>query len=130
MPDAKSQAAAIPVRDGRVCLVTSRNRKRWVVPKGMIDPGHTAVEAAATEAWEEAGLRGVVFPEPVGEYRYKKEGRPHSVTVFVMHVTSEGDRWPEMKLRQKEWLTPDEAANRLDEPELQELVRRLALVEA
>ena len=36
------QAAAIPVADGRVCLVTSSSGRRWVVPKGMIDAGHTA----------------------------------------------------------------------------------------
>ena len=36
------QAAALPVRDGMVCLVTSRNGKRWVAPKGCMEPGMTA----------------------------------------------------------------------------------------
>ena len=60
MARAIEQAAAIPVYDGRVCLVTSRTGRRWVIPKGRIDPGHTAAEAARIEAWEEAGLLGVL----------------------------------------------------------------------
>ena len=38
------QAAAIPVKDGQVCLVTSRSGKRWVIPKGCLEPGKTAGE--------------------------------------------------------------------------------------
>ena len=47
------QSGAIPLRNGRVCLITSSNGKRWVIPKGLIDPGHTAGETALQEAWEE-----------------------------------------------------------------------------
>jgi len=53
------QAAAIPLKEDAVCLITSSNGKRWVVPKGLIDPGHTAGESALVEAWEEADLVGV-----------------------------------------------------------------------
>ena len=62
MPSWGRQAATIPVRDGRVCLVTSSNGRRWVLPKGQIDPGHTPAEAALVEAWEEAGLVGALEP--------------------------------------------------------------------
>jgi 8-oxo-dGTP pyrophosphatase MutT (NUDIX family) len=48
------QAAALPLRQGKVCIITSSNGKRWIIPKGLIDPGHTAGEAALQEAWEEA----------------------------------------------------------------------------
>src|SRR5262245_18842322 len=40
--DPVRQADAIPVRAGRVCLVMSSNRKRWVIPKGCIEPGQSA----------------------------------------------------------------------------------------
>ena len=75
MPETNRQAAVIPIRDGRLCLVTSSSGKRWVVPKGQIDNGFTAGEAALLEAWEEAGLLGVLTPEPVGSYHYEKDGR-------------------------------------------------------
>ena len=50
------QAAAIPVRDGLVCLITSSNGRRWVMPKGMMEPGKSTGEIALQEAWEEAGI--------------------------------------------------------------------------
>lgn len=76
------QAAAILVYDGRVCLVTSRTRRRWVIPKGKIDPGHTAADAARIEAWEGAGLIGVVGRVPLGSYEYAKCERSHVVSVL------------------------------------------------
>ena len=70
-PDWLPQAAAVPVRTGKVCLVTSSSGRRWVVPKGMMEPGKTASEIALQEAWEEAGLVGVLQPEPLGSYLYE-----------------------------------------------------------
>src|SRR6476661_5767153 len=67
------QAAVIPMADGRVGMVTSSSGRRWVVPKGLIDGGHTAGEAALIEAWEEAGLVGVLGRDPVGSYLYVTE---------------------------------------------------------
>jgi hypothetical protein len=40
------QAGVIAVRSGKICLVTSSNGKRWVIPKGVIEPGQTAGETA------------------------------------------------------------------------------------
>ncbi len=64
------QAAVIAIREGRICMVLSSGGKRWVVPKGCIEPGQTAGETALEEAWEEAGLVGVLGPEPIGSYLY------------------------------------------------------------
>ena len=74
------QYAALPVRlssDGRleVLLLTSRETRRWVIPKGWpmrkLSPG----AAAAREAYEEAGLKGTIVSEkPIGHYRYDKHG--------------------------------------------------------
>src|SRR5262245_17445465 len=68
LPNPVRQAAAIPIRAGQVCMVLSSNGRRWVVPKGCIEPGQTAGETALREAWEEAGLVGALRPEPVGSY--------------------------------------------------------------
>jgi 8-oxo-dGTP pyrophosphatase MutT (NUDIX family) len=122
-PDWLPQAAAIPVRAGKVCLVTSSSGRRWVIPKGMIEPGKTAGEIAVQEAWEEAGLVGVLRPEPVGSYLYEKYGRTHHVTVFRMAVTEVADDWPERGLRERCWLGPAEALDRIEEPGLRELIR-------
>ena len=123
MPIWVRQAAAIPVRDDRICLVTSSSGRRWVIPKGQIDPGHTAGEAALVEAWEEAGLVGALDAEPLGAYAYEKLGRELHVIVFRMTVTEARDEWPERQLRTRAWVTLDEALERIEEPGLRDLIR-------
>ncbi|HEX4609078.1 MAG TPA: NUDIX hydrolase [Urbifossiella sp.] len=119
------QSAVLAVSDDRLCLVTSRSGRRWVIPKGQIDPGHTPGEAALVEAWEEAGLVGALDPEPVGSYVYEKLDRVHHVLVYRMTVTAVHDRYPEASFRQRVWLGVDEAIDRVDEPGLRDLLRRL-----
>ncbi|HXG10863.1 MAG TPA: NUDIX hydrolase [Gemmataceae bacterium] len=117
------QAAAIPVKGGQVCLVTSSSGKRWVVPKGIIDPGKTAGEIALQEAWEEAGLVGLLHPEPVGSYLYAKYGGTCHVIVFLLEVTEAARDWPERALRQRDWLSPAQAARQIEDVGLRRLIR-------
>jgi 8-oxo-dGTP pyrophosphatase MutT (NUDIX family) len=117
------QAGAIPVNGSGVCLVTSSSGKRWVIPKGCMEPGKTAGEVALQEAWEEAGLVGVLEPEPVGSYLYEKAGTTCHVTVFVLRVTEVADDWPEQGLRQRTWLPLSQALKRLDDPGLRKILR-------
>ncbi|HEY1189636.1 MAG TPA: NUDIX hydrolase [Gemmata sp.] len=123
MPIWVRQAAVIPVRDGRVCLITSSSGRRWVVPKGQIDPGHTPGEAALVEAWEEAGLVGALDPEPIGSYAYEKLGRELLVLVYRMNVTEVREEWPERGARARVWLSLDEATDRIEEAGLRNLMR-------
>lgn len=121
------QAAALPVRDGEVCLVTSRNGKRWVAPKGCMEPGKTAGQIALQEAWEEAGLVGLLDPEPIGSYVYQKDGFTCHVLVFLMEVTSEAATWPEQSFRQRRWLSAAKAAERVADPGLRALIEGAAV---
>jgi 8-oxo-dGTP pyrophosphatase MutT (NUDIX family) len=126
MPTASAtlqQAAAVPVHRGRVCLITSRGGKRWVVPKGCLEPGKTAAEIALQEAWEEAGLVGVLGPEPVGSYLYDKNGVTCHVLVYTLQVTQVCDHWPEETFREREWVDPAEAVARIEDRGLREIVR-------
>jgi 8-oxo-dGTP pyrophosphatase MutT (NUDIX family) len=117
------QAAAIPIKDGRIGLVTSSSGKRWVIPKGLIDEGKTAGETALQEAWEEAGLVGLLDGEPVGTYLYAKYGGTCRVTVFLMQVTEVADDWPERSLRERRWVHPAEALRLLDDEGLRLVIR-------
>src|SRR5262245_11968228 len=120
------QAAAIPVRDGQVCLVTSSSGRRWVIPKGMIDPGKAAAEMDLQEAWEEAGLLGVLG-QPVGTYQYEKYGGTCQVTVFMMSVHEAADDWPEMSVRRRIWIVPDEALELIEDEGLRAILRQTLL---
>jgi len=121
--DSIRQAAALPLRRGRVCLITSRNGKRWVIPKGWIEPGQTAGESALQEAWEEAGLVGALEREPIGSYLYEKEGQRYHVTVFVMKVTEVTQDWPERSFRERSWVGPAGFFDRIDDEGLADIVR-------
>ena len=92
------QSAVIPfrARNGRLeaLLVTSRSAKRWVVPKGVVEPDLSPAESAAKEAHEEAGIEERLSSEAIGRYRYKKWGGISEVEVFVMEVETILDRWP------------------------------------
>jgi 8-oxo-dGTP pyrophosphatase MutT (NUDIX family) len=131
------QAAAIALRKGRVCLVTSRSGKRWVVPKGRLELGKTPDEIALQEAWEEAGLVGAVREDPLGSYCYRKAGRLHTVTVFLMDVSEAKlqpskiflmdvsevvGKWPECRWRERLWLSPQKALRRLRDDGLRQLL--------
>jgi 8-oxo-dGTP pyrophosphatase MutT (NUDIX family) len=117
------QAAALPVRNGKVCLVTSSNGKRWVIPKGLIEPGQTAGETALQESWEEAGLVGLLDQEPVGSYVYEKWCGTCHVIVYLMQVTEVANNWPENDLRQRTWLSVAGALERIDDPGLADIIR-------
>jgi 8-oxo-dGTP pyrophosphatase MutT (NUDIX family) len=121
--DCIRQAAAIPISDGQVCLVTSSSGSRWVVPKGHLEPGKSAGQVALDEAWEEAGLVGILRPEPVGSYLYSKFNNVYQVIVFLMDVTEAAKAWPEDGHRRRIWVDPAEALQRVQETGLRELIR-------
>lgn len=112
------QAAAIPfrIRDGvaEICIVTSSNGRKWGVPKGIVDPGHSKQETALIEAEEEAGLTGELLGSPVGTYKYRKWGMDLSVVVFLMHVQAVADEWDEMNIRSRQWVSPEQARDLID----------------
>jgi len=117
------QAGAIPLRAGKICLITSSNGKRWVIPKGVIEPGQSPGETALQEAWEEAGLVGVLRPEPAGSFLYEKWCGTCHVTVFFMEVSEVAADWPERRLRQREWVSLAGALERLDDAGLCDILR-------
>jgi 8-oxo-dGTP pyrophosphatase MutT (NUDIX family) len=93
-----------------------------VIPKGLIETGQTAGEAALQEAWEEAGLVGNLRPEPIGSYLYEKWCGVCHVTVFAMDVTEMKQDWPERQVRQRIWTTPAGAVERIDDAGLVDLL--------
>src|SRR5262249_47347951 len=124
------QAAVVPFRNAQVCLVSSRSGKRWVVPKGCLEPGKTSGEIALQEAWEEAGLLGYLAPEPIGSYVYEKDGFLCYVIVFLLTVTEVVDSYPEVGLRQRLWLPVTQALARVDDTGLRDLIRGIAIARA
>ena len=118
-------------RDGqvKVVLITSRETRRWVIPKGWPMKDRTPEQAAAQEAYEEAGVVGAASAKSIGAYTYDKRLRDGTVQavkvqVFPVEVMVERLAFPEQGQRDKRWLTPVEAAGLVDEPRLQAIIRR------
>ncbi len=129
------QVAALPWRmyDGRlqVLLVTTRETRRWVIPKGWPMPGKTPWEAAAIEAFEEAGVNGTVSELPCGSFKYRKRSSRKvetmiNVSVYALETAGESKRWPEMSERKRKWFSPAEAASRVGEAALKQIIAEFA----
>jgi len=134
MNDVILQAAAIPFRvdaEGlRVLLITSRQSGRWVVPKGNIEKGFSPAQAAEQEAYEEAGIKGIIDRAPLGVYTYTKRlgsgrERQASVEVFALLMVKQLKKWPERGQRRLEWVTIPVAADLVEEPGMVTLLLRL-----
>jgi len=110
-----------------VLLITSRDTGRWVIPKGWPMAGLAPEAAAAEEAWEEAGVVGVMSPVCLGRYGYQKclsvsAHIPCAVAVYGLRVARLADKFPEMKERNRQWFAPKEAASLVQERELASLI--------
>ncbi len=129
------QVAALCYREEgagkEVLLITSRGTGRWIVPKGWPIDGLNAVEAALQEAWEEAGVKASVKAAvPAGRFEYEKshaEGydTPVEAQVFKVRIDALEDSYPEADERRRAWFSPDEAANKVQEPGLQDILRQM-----
>jgi 8-oxo-dGTP pyrophosphatase MutT (NUDIX family) len=133
------QCAALPFawHEGelRVLLVTSRETRRWVLPKGWMEKRLAPHALAAKEAFEEAGVLGRAERRPIGRYDYLKRVPrdrviPCSVRVFPLRVERLLDKWPERRQRERRWFSPAEAAMAVEEGGLVALLLGLALPDA
>ncbi|MGV1795313.1 NUDIX hydrolase [Rhizobium sp. A37_96] len=131
------QYGALPYRHNEageieVLLVTSRTRRRWIIPKGWPIKGLRPEESAAREAFEEAGVRGPISSKPLGRFIYEKlldeDGKyiVCEVVVFPLSVRRQYRDWPEMGQRELRWIAMSEAAAETDEAGLRPLLQAFA----
>jgi 8-oxo-dGTP pyrophosphatase MutT (NUDIX family) len=127
-----SQYAALPWRrraEGgvEILMITSRETRRWVIPKGWPMKDLKPHQAAAREAWEEAGVEGRIRARKIGVFDYDKrlsggQLQPVRVEVYPLEVVEIHDAWPEAHQRERRWMAAAEAATQVDEPGLARLL--------
>jgi len=124
-----TQSAVIPFQkkedEIHIVIITSRNHKRWIVPKGIVEKELSPQDSAAKEAFEEAGVRGRVYSNAIGEYQYEKWGGICTVQVFPLEVQEILDNWEEMEYRERKIIPLDEAKTLLTEKALKQLLDTL-----
>uniref|UniRef100_A0A0D6RA52 Nudix hydrolase domain-containing protein n=1 Tax=Araucaria cunninghamii TaxID=56994 RepID=A0A0D6RA52_ARACU len=113
-------AGCIPYRhaktDDEVLMITSRSGPGLIFPKGGWENDESVEEAAQREALEEAGVRGEM-KKILGSWEFKsksprEEDSPEGLckaVVFPLCVTQELDSWPEQDVRQRQWLSIEDA---------------------
>jgi len=101
------QSAVIPYRERdcktEILLITSRNKKKWIIPKGIIEPELSPQKSAAKEALEEAGVTGKVDEGIIATYKYKKWSGVCEVKIFAMRVNEILNEWEE-DFRSRKWI--------------------------
>ena len=124
------QSGVVPFRRAaggmEVLLITSRRRRRWIVPKGFLEGHLSPAESAAAEAYQEAGVKGRVIEPPIGEYRYRKWGGVCRVRVFALRVDEVLDEWPESDIRRRMWMSIESASEAVKTEGLKAILRRTA----
>jgi len=127
------QYGALPYRFTKsaapeILLVTTRQTKRWIIPKGWPIKGLKPAKSAAREAYEEAGVRGSVKTKAIGIYSYEKRSDEHGITipcdvrVFPLLVKRHSKTWPESEQRVAQWLEPAVALSLVEEDGLRSLI--------
>jgi len=113
------QVAAVCYRLGKrgieFLLVRTRG-DRWTFPKGSVESGLTHAQAAALEAFEEAGVHGRIEEAAFTRYvRVKRPGRASEVEVIINAHLCEVSRLavPEEDDRDPTWFSAEKAKKRL-----------------
>lgn len=122
------QSAVVPYRkNGRgleILLITSRTKKRWIIPKGVKEPHLTPQQSAAKEAFEEAGIVGKVSHIAIGTYQKQKWCKTCTVKVFCMKVRKVHDEWDE-PWRRRKWVPLHAIHRQMKKDELLQIVLSL-----
>jgi 8-oxo-dGTP pyrophosphatase MutT (NUDIX family) len=111
-----------------ILLVTTRQSKQWIIPKGWPVKGLRPSKSAAREAFEEAGVRGRVGAKSIGFFAYDKAADANGirvnceVRVFPLLVRRQSETWPEIAQRVVQWVAPERALTLIRDPELKALV--------
>jgi len=108
-------------RDLEILLVTSKKQQGfWIFPKGHVEPGETAAQAAVRETVEEAGVTGDLLGPVGAPLEYDWNGKRYSVQYFLIRATAES---PASDGREVVWLPFDAALARVSFDDTGRLLR-------
>ncbi len=131
-PEQEVSAGGVVVRDGQVMVIVPTRRgangqRVLGLPKGHVDPGENAEQAATREVREEAGVDADLV-EKLGDVRYfyQRKGKRilKRVTFFLFDYRSGDPADHDDEVEEARWMDFDEAARRLSYAGEREMVQR------
>ncbi len=118
-------------------LLVKTGKGRWIFPKGSVEPGLTHAQAAALEAFEEAGVHGRMEEASFARYirRRRREARSavsrsaEKESAVNAHLCEVLRLVPPQELgRNPTWFSPEKAKRRLQEHRTPDFGTELARV--
>ncbi|MCF2514835.1 NUDIX domain-containing protein [Sphingomonas sp. G124] len=134
-PSLAMRTGVLPFRaamgsEAEILLIRRHGHIHWSIPKGKPIAGRELHEAAAIEAYEEAGVTGRVWSNALGSYLHDKTPklfgeRPKIVEVitFALEVVSVELQWPEMDMRERQWVSIKHAADLVRPGQLRDMIK-------
>lgn len=110
----------------RVCLVTGRSSKNWIIPTGKHETKLSKRQVAALEAFEEAGVVGKIDSRFSTRVDSRSPGgkRKREIVLYRMTVKKVFKDWPEKNERRRKWAKPEELFRQLKDPKLAKCIRK------
>ena len=110
-------AGGLVIRGGEVLLIALQEGRRWQLPKGHLEPGESAEQAAMREVREETGVRGRPLAAlPSIDYWFVERGRRIHKTVeyFLLEFAGgSADEFDPKEVSGARWFPWEEAIARL-----------------
>jgi 8-oxo-dGTP pyrophosphatase MutT (NUDIX family) len=114
-----------------VALIQPHERKAWALPKGLIEPGEPAEEAARRETREEAGLSGAIVTKiDTIKYSYvAKWEKPATrvfkiVTFYLLRYTDGDPSQHDREVDRVEWFPIDKAISSATYPQEKAILKK------
>jgi 8-oxo-dGTP diphosphatase len=107
-------------RDLEVAVIHRRRRRDWSLPKGKLDPGEHAIEAAVRECEEETGF-SCVLDVPLPTQHYRVDAIPKVVEYWRASLVA-GEFAENKEVDRLRWMRPRDAAKVLTYPRDADLV--------
>ena len=108
----------------KVMLINTRKGKKWIIPKGIIEPNMSPWDSAEKEALEEAGIKGKIYRSKITGYIQKKWGGECNINIYLMRIDKIYDKWDE-DFRKRKLLSPSDAAEKIDIAPLKEIIKNI-----
>ncbi|TKW01028.1 hypothetical protein SEVIR_8G150300v4 [Setaria viridis] len=101
----------------QVLMISTPKRGDLIFPKGGWEDDESIDEAACREAFEEAGVKGIISATPLGEWIFKSKSKQNSCSLqgackgfmFGLQVTELLEIWPEQVTHGRRWVPVEEA---------------------